>query len=224
MNAAMPPTVRGLIERQAAAQPEALYAVATESDRRVDYRELHGACGRVASLLLVHGCQPGETVSLVMPNGLGTLQLLLGALHGGWCVNPVNLLSQAEQMRYVLEHSDCTLILASGEWVDKVRALAPRAKVLAVDHDDLQLPAQASATAAPRPEATGLLMYTSGTTGRPKGVMLTQANLVANALSISAEHALTRADRVLGVLPLYHINGDLFGLGAHTNRIGEHCM
>ena len=51
-----------------------------------------------------------------------------------------------------------------------------------------------------------LLMYTSGTTGVPKGVMLTQANLVANARSISAEHALTPADRVLGVLPLYHIN------------------
>ena len=44
------------------------------------------------------------------------LQLLLGALHGGWCVNPVNLLSQAEQMRYVLDHSDCKLVLASGEW------------------------------------------------------------------------------------------------------------
>ncbi|MEO5770865.1 MAG: AMP-binding protein [Burkholderiaceae bacterium] len=206
MNAEMPLTVRGLIERQAAAQPEALYAVSTESDRRVDYRGLHDTCGRVASLLLTHGCQPGETVSLVMPNGLGTLQLLLGALHGGWCVNPVNLLSQAEQMRYVLDHSDCTLILASAEWVDKVRALAPRAQVLAVDHDNLQLPAQASATAAPRAEATGLLMYTSGTTGRPKGVMLTQGNLATNALSISAEHALTPTDRVLGVLPLYHIN------------------
>jgi long-chain acyl-CoA synthetase len=67
----------------------------------------------------------------------------------------------------------------------------------------------ASLVAAPRtpaPDATALLMYTSGTTGQPKGVMLTQANLVANALSIAAEHALTPQDRVLGVLPLYHIN------------------
>ena len=49
-------------------------------------------------------------------------------------------------------------------------------------------------------------MYTSGTTGVPKGVMLTQANLAANAQAISAEHALTPGDRVLAVLPLYHIN------------------
>jgi acyl-CoA synthetase (AMP-forming)/AMP-acid ligase II len=49
-------------------------------------------------------------------------------------------------------------------------------------------------------------MYTSGTTGRPKGVMLTQANLAANARAIAAEHGLVAGDRVLGVLPLYHIN------------------
>ena len=209
MNAAcvtFPSTVRGLIEQQAADRPGAVYALATESAQQLSYGDLRAACGRVASLLQAQGLVPGDTVSLVMPNGLGTLQLLLGALHGGWCVNPVNLLSQAEQMRYVLDHSDCKLILASGEWVEKVRALSPRATVLAVDHDTLVLPEEASTTPAPSPEATALLMYTSGTTGRPKGVMLTQANLAANALAISAEHALGPVDRVLGVLPLYHIN------------------
>ncbi len=199
-------TVRGLIDQQAALWPDAVYALATESARHLAYGELRAACGRVATLLRAHGCLPGDTVSLVMPNGLGTLQLLLGALHGGWCVNPVNLLSQPEQMRYVLEHSDSRLILASGEWAEKVRALSPRAAVLEVDHDDLLLPAPQTDTAAPSPDAVALLMYTSGTTGRPKGVMLTQANLVANARSIAIEHALTSGDRVLGVLPLYHIN------------------
>jgi acyl-CoA synthetase (AMP-forming)/AMP-acid ligase II len=199
-------TVRGLIDRQASLRPEALVALATESPQQLSYAGLLANCARVATLLQAHGCKPGDTVSLVMPNGLGTLQLLLGAMYGGWCVNPVNLLSQAEQMHYVLEHSDCTLILASGEWVEKVRALAPRAPVLAVDHEQLALPEQASPTQAPDADATALLMYTSGTTGRPKGVMLTQANLAANAQAIAAEHQLSAADRVLGVLPLYHIN------------------
>ena len=206
MNAALPGTVRGLIEQQAALRQGALFARATESAQQISYAGLQTACGRVATLLRSHGLAPGDTVSVVMPNGLGTLQLLLGALHGGWCVNPVNLLAQPEQMRYVLEHSDCKLILASGEWADKVRALAPRAPVLALDHEDLALPAQGTATPEPAPDAVAVLMYTSGTTGRPKGVMLTQANLAANALAIAAEHALTPADRVLGVLPLYHIN------------------
>jgi acyl-CoA synthetase (AMP-forming)/AMP-acid ligase II len=199
-------TVRALIDRQAAVRPDAVFALATESAQQLRYAELLARSVRVATLLQAQGCQPGDTVSLVMPNGLGTLQLLLGALHGGWCVNPVNLLSQAEQMRYVLEHSDCALILASGEWVEKVEALSPRAPVLAVDHENLMLPDRPTATPTPSPEATALLMYTSGTTGRPKGVMLTQANLVANALAIRAEHQLAPADRVLGVLPLYHIN------------------
>ena len=207
MSGPAPATVRGLIERQVALRPDAVYARATESaQQQLSYAELQAACGRVATLLQAQGLVPGDTVSLVMPNGLGTLQLLLGALHGGWCVNPVNLLSQAEQMRYVLEHSDCKLILASGEWVEKVRALSPRAPVLAVHHEQLALPERPTATPAPSPDATALLMYTSGTTGRPKGVMLTQANLAANAQAIATEHELTPTDRVLGVLPLYHIN------------------
>jgi acyl-CoA synthetase (AMP-forming)/AMP-acid ligase II len=61
-------------------------------------------------------------------------------------------------------------------------------------------------TGMPDPDDVALLMYTSGTTGLPKGVMLTHANLAANARAISVEHALGPADRVLAVLPLYHIN------------------
>lgn len=58
-----------------------------------------------------------------MPNGLQTLQWLLGALHGGWCVNPVNLLSQSEQMHYVLEHSDCRVVIVSPDREATVRSL-----------------------------------------------------------------------------------------------------
>ena len=208
-----------------------------------------------------------------MPNGLQTLLLLLGAMHGGWCVNPVNLLSQPDQMRYVLDHSDCRVVFASPEWADRVQGVLTglsRPVTLVVTAPDAQeLPLEAlrqaqgersggntaqagspvSAVALSNPVPAGafsgsvraepfdsaqdmlveapvepspvdpsvpapppapadlaLLMYTSGTTGVPKGVMLTQANLAANAQAISAEHALMPGDRVLAVLPLYHIN------------------
>lgn len=207
-------TVRALIAQQARTQPQALYALATETADRIDYAGLEQQCQRVATLLMAHGTQPGDTVSLVMPNGLNTLRLLLGALHGGWCVNPVNLLSSAEQMRYVLDHSDCKLVIASPEWADTVRAvLATLARPVALlvcsaDFDAAHDPLPENTTVTPDPaaDAMALLMYTSGTTGVPKGVMLTQANLAANAHNISREHGLAPRDRVLAVLPLYHIN------------------
>ncbi len=222
----MPPaTVFDLIEQQAALRPEAVYALDADGRRALTYGALAAACRTLQARLRALGCVPGDTVSLVMPNGLVTLQWLLAAMHGGWCVNPVNLLSQPEQMGYVLAHSDCKVVLVSPEWEAPVRALLAQIErpiALAVAHPEflpLPLPLagegegegggsgpSAERENAPLPDALALLMYTSGTTGRPKGVMLTQANLTANARAITAEHGLVASDSVLGVLPLHHIN------------------
>ncbi len=230
-------TVRELIDRQLAARPDAIYAIGTGGGM-LSYRQLGRCCEAVAARLASWGVAPGATVSLVMPNGLGTLGLLLGALYGGRCVNPINLLSQPEQMRYVLEHADADVVLVCAEWEERVRAMvASLARPMTVVVADADLPPVGSAdelvgagageaattgapttdaggraataatpAAMPAPEALGLLMYTSGTTGKPKGVMLTQSNLAASAQAISAEHGLAADDRVLAVLPLYHIN------------------
>jgi acyl-CoA synthetase (AMP-forming)/AMP-acid ligase II len=206
-------TVHELIGHQARTQPHAVYARATETDRHITFGELERGCRRVASVLEGKGMRPGDTVSVVMPNGLQTLRLLLGAMHGGFVVNPVNLLSQPEQMRYVLAHSDCRVVCVAPEWEARVRdiveAFERPVKLLVVDPEADALPDEeemATGGLAPSPDAVALLMYTSGTTGMPKGVMLTQRNLAANAQAISAEHRLQPSDRVLAVLPLYHIN------------------
>ncbi len=207
-------TVRELVEQQAALRPRAVYATDADGACDLTFGELAQACRRVSALLRAHGSQPGDTVSVVMPNGLMTLQLLLGAMAGGWCVNPVNLLSQPGQMAYVLGHGDCGLVFVSPEWELAVRAMLPgigRAiTVLVVDPDAATLPGPDTGaerqTPAPASDALALLMYTSGTTGVPKGVMLCHSNLAANALAVSVEHGLLPTDRVLAVLPLYHIN------------------
>ncbi|MBL8287986.1 MAG: AMP-binding protein [Rubrivivax sp.] len=243
-------TVRSLVERAAAGRPHATYALATESPgRTIDFRGLAASCRRIAALLEAYGVAPGETVSLVMPNGLATLRLLLGAMWAGRCVNPVNLLAQEEQMRYVLEHSDCRLVVAAPQWEERVRSMLAgierpdgrAVRLLVVDADAERLPGEdggldategadaAAATAAPdvaapAPAALALLMYTSGTTGRPKGVMLTQANLAANAQAIAREHALGPDDRVLGVLPLYHINAFAVTMLAPLASMGSVAM
>ena len=208
-------SVYGLVEAAARQWPDAVFAQATEQPGQLTFSQLQQRCRRVAALLTAQGLAPGSTVALVMPNGLGTLQLLLGAMHAGYAVNPVNLLSQPEQMRHVLAHCDASLVLAAPDWADKVRALGVTGAdgrplpVLAMDPENLDdplLPAIGLSNPPPAPGSLALLMYTSGTTGQPKGVMLSQANLAANARAITQEHQLGPSDRVLGVLPLYHIN------------------
>lgn len=208
-------TVGSLVAAQAAARGTANYFTSAETGATLAFGELAASARRVAGLLAREGYGPGTHVSLVMPNGLATVRLLLGAMAGGCCVNPVNLLSSPEQMRYVLDHCDSRVVFASPEWAPRLRELvagiARGLRVVEVDPEAATLPGEreadeAVALPAVAPEALALLMYTSGTTGKPKGVMLSHANLVANARAISAEHALGPGDRVAAVLPLYHIN------------------
>ena len=224
-------TVQALIDTQAQARPDAVYALAADSGATLSFGQLARDARSVVAWLRAHGSVPGDVVSLVMPNGLQTLRILLGAMAGGWCVNPVNLLAQREQMAHVLKHSDCTLVFVSPEREGLVRELLATlgrdVSVIVVDPDSDAIPIAVSSAGQgdaakpdvgnaaaqeaawpmqPCADAMALLMYTSGTTGVPKGVMLSEANLCANAQAISGEHALTSSDRVLAVLPLYHIN------------------
>ena len=208
-----PCTLGEVLARGAARWGDASYALAVDgSAAPISHGGLYQEAAAVAAQLHGLGLRAGDTVSLVMPNGLHTLRWLLGAMAGGYVVNPVNLLSQSEQMRYVLGHGDCKAVVTSPEWEARVRehlATLEREVVLIVSDADAAAPTPPPATFAwpdIDPQAVALLMYTSGTTGQPKGVMLSHANLVANAFSIASEHALTANDRVLAVLPLFHIN------------------
>ena len=203
-------SVRELVDACAARAPDAVYLVAPESGRRITFGELADSCRAVQVWLEQRGLAPGSHVSVVMGNGPQTVRLLLGAMYGGYCVNPINLLSQPEQMRFVLDHADASLVFVAPEWAERVRAMATSIartlEIVVVDPDDDALTGAAVGSAAPAPDHPALLMYTSGTTGKPKGVLLTQANLAANAQAISREHRLGPDDRVTAVLPLYHIN------------------
>jgi long-chain acyl-CoA synthetase len=188
---------------------------AHEPGRTLDYGELLRQARRLAGHLHRAGIGPAAKIALFLENGYQTTLLFLAAMIGGRVVAPLNLRAQRSQLAYVLEHCDCELLITAPAHEAQLReaaALVSRRFAIAVidvDAREAFPDAPEVELAASRADDTALLMYTSGTTGKPKGVLLSHRNLVAAARTIGAWHGLTRADRVLSSLPLFHINGQV---------------
>ncbi len=209
-------TIRHHVDQRAATRPADIYLLAPETGAILTYAGLQEHARGLAGRLSEFGIRAGDTVALMMPNGFQAAALLLGVMYAGRIAAPVNLLSQPAQIAYVIEHSDARLVLVSRDQEDRLRDALARfpagaaVQVIVLDVDateplgppQQELPEVAEA-------ADALLMYTSGTTGKPKGVMLTQRAVVAGGEFTTSAHALTPADRVLCALPLYHINGQI---------------
>ncbi|HVB49874.1 MAG TPA: AMP-binding protein [Burkholderiales bacterium] len=210
-------TIRELADQQAAARPGRAWVIAPETGRELSFGGLREASLRLAAFLEAHGIAAGERVALYMPNGLQTARLFIGVMYAGRVVTPLNLLAQASQLEYVLAHSDARLVFVAPDERERLAAAAARAgraiELITVDPDCTEFITEAPAAHAGfAPVGAGdaaLMMYTSGTTGVPKGVVLTHGNVLAGGRFVSQAHALGEADRVLAVLPLYHINGQI---------------
>jgi long-chain acyl-CoA synthetase len=208
-------TVRALVDERAARQPDGVYAVAPETGREFTFAQLRDAALDLAAFLDANGVPPGAKVALYMGNGLATLRLFVAIMYAGRTAVPLNLLAQSSQLEYVLHHCDAPLVFAAPDLLDKVHAAAaklPRElRVVACDIDAVDMLAPGGRAALPpvTPDDDALMMYTSGTTGQPKGVVLTHGNVTAAGRFVSDAHRLGPDDRVLGTLPLYHINGQI---------------
>jgi long-chain acyl-CoA synthetase len=134
-------------------------------------------------------------------------------MYGGYVVSPVSLLAQDALIEHTLGHSETRIVYAAPEFVERLRSIAARigsrAIVRPASPDGLELPSAPGAAppVAIEPSSPAMLMYTSGTTGTPKGALLSHGNLLHAGRSVVAAHALTPSDRVLSSLPLYHVNG-----------------
>lgn len=205
-------TLRDAIDAHAAAQPAAPCIIAPEADRVLSYGELQRVGAELGAYLAGAGIAPGSVVSFMLPNGLAAASVFLAAIYAGYIVSPVNLLAQDTQLDYTLAHSRTQLVFAAAEHVARLRARLERAGSAAMvretDPDRLELAAAPAAQlCAVAPATPAMLMYTSGTTGEPKGVLLSHWNMVSAGRAVTEAHALTPRDRVLSALPLYHING-----------------
>jgi long-chain acyl-CoA synthetase len=184
--------------------PDAPAVVAGEE--RLSWGQLDAAIDRAAAGFAAQGLATGDRIAVQLPNGVAWLRAAVGALRAGLVVVPVNTAYTDPELEYVLADSGAALLVAAADRqpVAGVRVCPgpPDADgpPPAVDED---------------PAAPAFLCYTSGTTGRPRGAILTSAALRANQEQcLAMEPPPVRADdRVLLVLPLFHVYGLNAGFG-----------
>jgi acyl-CoA synthetase (AMP-forming)/AMP-acid ligase II len=204
-------SIRELVDLRADLTPDAVFIVAPDTGEEVTCSALRDSCIAVASQIAAKGIAPGETVAYAMVNGPVSAVTILGIFYGGYIATAVNLVAGNDTISYVLSHSRTRLVLAQAETRGLIGKAAQTVEappeILAVDASFFNANADAASLPAASHESDGLLMYTSGTTGRPKGVVLRQSSLIAGGVNAAHAHKLSPPDRAMCVLPLYHING-----------------
>ncbi|MEW2444546.1 class I adenylate-forming enzyme family protein [Micromonospora marina] len=185
----LPATVTDMLRRAVDAEPAAEALVETGTNRRLTYRQLWDAAGRVAGGLADLGVRPGDRVAIRLPNGVDWALALYGTLLAGAVAVPVNTRFTDDEADYVVTDSGARHVLT------------PAMPLPTSD------PVEPVERAAAEPAA---LFYTSGTTGFPKGAVTTHANLVSNVESCRRVMRLGppgAAVRTLVAVPLFHATG-----------------
>ncbi len=185
----------------------------------ITYAEFDDATARVAGLLLERGLEPGDRVGVMLPNVVEFALVYYGVLRAGGVVVPMNVLLKQREVEFYLGDSGASLVFAWHELEAAQRgADAAGAECIFVEPDSF-----ASMLARTPPAAavvdrlagdTAVVLYTSGTTGKPKGAQLTHSNLAINADVSKQLFSLDANDVILGALPLFHAFGQTCGLNA----------
>jgi long-chain acyl-CoA synthetase len=210
-----PELLGDLLDRAADTHPERIAVVG--SDVRLDYRTFRERVARLSGALAELGVRPDERVAVLDKNSAKYLELYFGIPRAGAVAVPLNYRLAPAELAYILGDSTATTLFFSSEYapqVDALRAELPSVQNYVCLESKLAwalyyeaLLASSSTAGAPAPrtrEDVVLQMYTSGTTGRPKGAMLTHGNMVANTLTSLAERDYSPKDTYLHVAPLYH--------------------
>ena len=193
-------------------------------DQRITYAELWEQSRRYAAVLADRRIEPGDRVALLMPNVPDFPRVYYAILSLGAVVVPIHALLIAREIEYMLRDSGAKMLIAAAPLLAQGAPAAQAAGVdllgvLGGDADRLDLlAADATPTASytsRQAEDEAVILYTSGTTGKPKGAVLTQLNMLLNA-QVSAQSVifLTSGDVILGCLPLFHSFGQTCAMNA----------
>jgi long-chain acyl-CoA synthetase len=189
-------------------------------DAELSYAQLNGASAHFVGLLREHGFQHGDRVGIMLPNVPYFPVCYYGVLRAGGIVVPMNVLLKKREIAFYLKDSGARLLFAWDGFADDARAGADEAgaECILVKAKEFEYQVGAARPLIQVPETqdgdTAVILYTSGTTGTPKGAELSHANLTRNAIAAGRLFGAGSDAVMLGGLPLFHSFGQTCGMNA----------
>ena len=217
-------TIPQLLNEMASLYPKKTFLIFEDkNEKRVSltYEECMDQVRRVGRALQTCGIQKGDKVLLHLPNGIDFMISWFSVTSIGAVMVPTNVLSTAEEMAYLLEHSETKLVITEKEYVHKFTRFRDQLNGLFLARSDgdeygvsLQNIIKDTEPLADFPHLSSddiaSILYTSGTTSKPKGVLLTHANYIYVGEIMSKTLRMSPEDRVFIVLPMFHGNGQYY--------------
>jgi long-chain acyl-CoA synthetase len=213
-----------LLRHRAGESPDKPFLFSETDGRQFTYAEFQDAVARAAGKLNAQGIGKGDVVSLLMPNSAEYITGYFACWQIGALAGPVNSLLKEHEIEFVMNNSEAKAILVHTEFQPVIEKLRPQLPYLqsVINFDDQAVACQKSdsqvgpSTPGALPDSPAsdtisldddaIIIYTSGTTGKPKGCLLTHGNIIANARQISEWLNFTETDRLLTIMPLFHMN------------------
>ncbi len=194
-----------------------------DGDLRLTYEQFFDRCDRWAGALQAMGVRKGDRVAYIAPNTHAQLESFYSVPQLGAVLVPINFRLTADDFAYIIDHSGSKVVCAHGDYlemVDQIRERIPKVERFValegsrsgwLSYEDL-VAATPAAVLRPEVDERDLLTinYTSGTTSRPKGVMITHRNAYMNVVGTLVHVHMTPAERYLWTLPMFHANGWTF--------------
>ena len=191
-------------------------AIETHDGGRITYGELIARAGKMANVLVARGVKPGDRVAVRVEKSVANIVLYLATVRAGAVYLPINTAYTLNEFDHFITDAEPSLVVCDPSKAEGIAAIAAKVKARveslgpggkgsmtrAADK------ANADFTTVPRAgDDLGAILYTSGTTGRSKGAMLTHDNLASNSLSLVDYWRFTNKDVLIHALPIYHTHG-----------------
>ncbi|MFD3598903.1 AMP-binding protein [Streptomyces sp. NPDC058656] len=188
------------------------------------YRQSRRAAAEMAGALAARGCRPGDRVAVMAGNRIEFVDLILGCAWLGAVLVPLNTGLRGQGLRHIMREARPSFLLAEAESADRAVEAGFRGTLWILGEDDVPAPGEAPAvpSAPARPQDTVFVLFTSGTTGTPRGVLCPHAQTVWWGRNVADSLRLTADDVLHTCLPLFHTNA--LNTLAHAMTVGATCV